>query len=129
MVDTIVYNSLEDPTQKRGNPTEMALLKYMMNCKIDVLSKRSEVKKIYQATFTSDRKRMSTIVELPNGKTVAFLKGASEYILETSDFFHDMETNTVTPMNYQKKKDFEAAIEKMANIIPTIQNRDTIFDS
>ena len=114
LINTIVFNSLEDPTQKRGNPTEMALLKYMMMCKIDVLARRSQCKKIFQATFTSDRKRMSTIVELENGKTFAFLKGASEYILETSDFFHDMESNSVTPMNYQKKKDFEAAIEKMA---------------
>jgi Ca2+ transporting ATPase len=113
-VNTIVYNSLEDPTQKRGNPTEMALLKYMMMCKVDVLAKRAEVKKLFQATFTSDRKRMSTIVQLENGKAYAFLKGASEYVLESCDFFHDTDTNSETPMNFQRKKEFESAIEKMA---------------
>ena len=113
-INTIVFNSNEDPTQKRGNPTEMALLKYIMMTKVDVLAKRDEATKVFQATFSSDRKRMSTIVTLPNGKTYAFIKGASEFILAISDFFHDLEKNTVTPMNAQLKKDFENAIEGMA---------------
>lgn len=113
-VNTIVFNSLEDPTQKRGNPTEMALLKYIMGCNMDVLNLRSKGNKDFQATFSSDRKRMSTIVTLPDGKTYAFIKGASEYILEISDYLHNLETDAVTPMNYQQKKDFEKSIEGYA---------------
>ena len=115
-LNTIIYNSLEDPTQKRGNPTEMALLKYLMMCDVDVLAIRNDpsVKKIFQATFTSDRKRMSTIVRLQNGRTFAFLKGASEYVLETSNYFHDLVKNTVVPLTTLKKKECEMAIEGMA---------------
>lgn len=78
LLNTIVFNSNEDPTQKRENLTEMALLKYIMATKVDVLTKRSEATKVFQATFSSDRKRMSTIVTFSNGQTYAFIKGASE---------------------------------------------------
>jgi len=114
LIETLVYNSIEDPTQKRGNPTEMALLKYVMMCGIDVVKKREEVKKVFQATFTSDRKRMSTVVLLNTGSTFALLKGASEYVLETCSHVHDMNTNEIVPLTPQSIKKYEMAIEGFA---------------
>jgi magnesium-transporting ATPase (P-type) len=40
--------------------------------------------KIFEASFSSDRKRMSTTVEI-DGKTYVYLKGASEFVLELCD--------------------------------------------
>lgn len=40
--------------------------------------------KIFEASFSSDRKRMSTTVEI-DGRTYVFLKGASEFVLDLCD--------------------------------------------
>ena len=38
---------------------------------------------------------MSTLVKLDNGKAYCFMKGASEYMIEVSDRFLDLETGKV----------------------------------
>ncbi len=43
-----------------------------------------------KAPFSSERKRMSTIVKLPDKKEQIFMKGASEYLIECSDKYHDL---------------------------------------
>ena len=83
-LNTIIFNSNEDPSQKVGNPTELALLRYFHLLKINVPEFRNKVKPIHKSPFSSDRKRMSTIVQV-DGKTYSFMKGASEYMLEISD--------------------------------------------
>ena len=45
---------------------------------------RGKAKKIFEASFSSDRKRMSTVVEV-DGKHYVFMKGASEYMIEICD--------------------------------------------
>jgi Ca2+-transporting ATPase len=39
-LNTIILNSTEDPSKKQGNPTELAMLKYLAKCGINVLSYR-----------------------------------------------------------------------------------------
>lgn len=41
-MNTVIFNSTEDPSKKDGNPTEMAILKYMVKCDIDVLKHREK---------------------------------------------------------------------------------------
>jgi len=115
LVHTIALNSLEDPNSKRGNPTEMALLKYLMGCGVNVVAMRDQFKTYFQATFSSDRKRMSTVIEMPDGKYIAFVKGASEYIISSCDYFHNMENNQIIPITFEMRKQFEGAIEGFAN--------------
>lgn len=62
----------------------MALLKYLSKCGINVLEYRQLGNKIFEASFSSDWKRMSTTVEI-EGKTYVYLKGASEFVLELCD--------------------------------------------
>ena len=88
-LDAIIYNSNEDPSKKDGNPTEMAILKYLSKCGIDVLEHRKKAEKIFEASFSSDRKRMSIIVKTPEGKTFIVMKGASEYIVDVCDYVLD----------------------------------------
>lgn len=57
-----MLNSDEDPKAKSGNPTEMALLKYIDANNINVVDYRTKNSKpLFQSPFTSSRKRMSKI--------------------------------------------------------------------
>jgi Ca2+ transporting ATPase len=113
-INTIVINSLEDPNVKKGNPTEMALLRYLHMTGIDVLKVRDSITKLFQAPFSSDRKRMSTIVKLGDGKTYAFIKGASEYILEISDKVLNLKTGEITSKDELVTHNIEGAIQHFA---------------
>jgi magnesium-transporting ATPase (P-type) len=62
----------------------LAILKYLAKCGVNVLEHRARGSKVFEASFSSDRKRMSTTMEI-NGKTYVFLKGASEFVLEICD--------------------------------------------
>ncbi|MCP5019832.1 MAG: HAD-IC family P-type ATPase [Ketobacter sp.] len=111
--NTIILNSLDDPTKKEGNPTEMAILKYMHASGVDVVNYRNQFKVDFQANFSSDRKRMSTIMQV-NGEHYAFMKGASEYVMEISDQYRDLETGEIVNIDYKLKNDMENAITHMA---------------
>lgn len=113
-LNTIVFNSIENPAHKDGNPTELAMLKLLQLNKIEVLPYREKGERIFQANFTSDRKRMSTIIKLPNGDQFIFLKGASEYILNTSDRFLELDAGNEIAITPQIKKAVEEGIEGMA---------------
>lgn len=79
-MNTIIFNSTDNPLKKEGNPTELATLKYMLKCDVDVLEYREKGEKIFEASFSSNRKRMSTVIKF-KGKHYIFTKGASEYML------------------------------------------------
>lgn len=112
---SILMNSTEDPNKKDGNPTEMAILKYLMKCNVDVVAERDKGTKLFEASFSSDRKRMSTIVKLPNGKTYAFMKGASEYIVDTSDTYLDLATSQLVQIKPELKTQLGDSIQHMAS--------------
>jgi len=92
LLNTIILNSLEDPSQNVGNPTEMALLKYFHLQSMNVVEYRGKYEIVHKGPFSSDRKRMSTIVRLDDGDYI-MMKGASEYMLEASENYHSMEDN------------------------------------
>lgn len=52
----------------------------MLKSEIDVLDYREKGEKIFEASFSSERKRMSTVIKF-KGKHYVFIKGASEYML------------------------------------------------
>ena len=45
---------------------------------------------MHEGPFSSDRKRMSTIIKLKDGSEYCFMKGASEYMLEVSNKLHSL---------------------------------------
>lgn len=66
-----------------GNPTECALLAIVKVWGVDWRKRRAEADVIHQLGFTSDRKRMSTLVRRGDG-LLLLVKGAPEVILERS---------------------------------------------
>lgn len=96
------------------------MLKYVAKCGINVLSYRQKGNKIFEASFSSDRKRMSTTVEI-EGKTYVFLKGASEFVLDLCDQIIDFKSGQILPKTPNTHGDIEKMIQKMAsNALRTI---------
>lgn len=46
---------------------------------------------------------MSTVIKLKDGKHFIFMKGASEYMINISDKYRNLETGEVVEMNYELK--------------------------
>ncbi|KAL8459955.1 hypothetical protein ACS0TY_031744 [Phlomoides rotata] len=68
-----------------GTPTESAILEYGLRLGGDFDEQRSVCKLLKVEPFNSERKRMSVLAALPDGKVRAFCKGASEIILKMCD--------------------------------------------
>ncbi|KAH6817726.1 autoinhibited isoform 4 [Perilla frutescens var. frutescens] len=65
-----------------GSPTESAILEYGLLIGGDFEEQRQVCKTLNVEPFNSEKKKMSVLVTLPDGKTRAFCKGASEIILK-----------------------------------------------
>jgi Ca2+-transporting ATPase len=66
-----------------GNGTEGSLLLWLHDCGLEYEQVRLRIPPIYQVHFSSDRKRMTSVVEI-DGRAVTLAKGAPEWILEHS---------------------------------------------
>lgn len=117
LLNTVILNSVEDPKKNSGNPTEMAILKYFHLNDFDVVQYRNNFKNnvVAQAPFSSDRKRMSTIINMSQNCNFVYMKGASEYMIEVSDSYHDLETNQIIPITKEMKEILNQSIYNMAN--------------
>ena len=81
-----------------GNSTEGSLINYLRDNGIDYNKIRDANPVLYQIHFSSDRKRMTTVIKL-GGELVVFVKGASEVILEQCKHFQtsDGHASDITP--------------------------------
>ncbi|KAK4412924.1 Calcium-transporting ATPase 4, plasma membrane-type [Sesamum alatum] len=68
-----------------GTPTESAILEYGLQLGGDFEELRRVCKLLKVEPFNSEKKKMSVLVALPDSKTRAFCKGASEIILKMCD--------------------------------------------
>ncbi len=114
LLNTVILNSKEDPASAIGNPTEMALLKFFHLQGMNVVDYRKNQKIVHEGPFNSDRKRMSTIIELDDGKQYVFMKGASEHMLKVCNKFHSLADNQVISMDADYKKKIEEGINSFA---------------
>ncbi len=68
-----------------GDPTEGALLVAAMKAGMDIAALNEDYPRVAELPFDSARKRMATIHRTPEGRLVAYVKGAPEIIMERSD--------------------------------------------
>lgn len=66
--------------QVLGNPTEGALLLWLNERGADYAALRSQVTRIEELPFSTERKYMATVVTSASGKKILYLKGAPEIV-------------------------------------------------
>jgi len=66
----------------KGDPTEGALVVAAAKAGLHIRETRLKSPRIEEIPFSSERKRMTTIHQMENGKRAAFMKGAPEVVLE-----------------------------------------------
>jgi P-type Ca2+ transporter type 2C len=82
----------------KGDPTEGAMVVAAAKAHIDQVEAGARNPRIEEIPFSSERKRMTTIHRMEDGRTVAFMKGASEFVLERcSHVFADGHPKPLTP--------------------------------
>ncbi|MDE7024773.1 MAG: HAD-IC family P-type ATPase, partial [Paramuribaculum sp.] len=64
-----------------GNPTEGALLLWMLSVGVDYRKLREECHVKEELPFSTERKFMATVARTPQGKTILYVKGAPEIVM------------------------------------------------
>jgi Ca2+-transporting ATPase len=96
----------------KGDPTEAALLVLGAKAGLTGNETREQYPRIGEFPFSSDRKRMTTIHKMEDGKRRAFMKGAPEVILDRCTSLRTGEE--LKPLDENERKKILAANEEMA---------------
>ncbi|KAL8489488.1 hypothetical protein ACS0TY_025401 [Phlomoides rotata] len=108
-----VVKNKDGKTSILGSPTESAILEYGLLLGGDFEEERRVCKILKVEPFNSEKKRMSVLVALPDGKARAFCKGASEIVLKMCD--KGINANgEVVELSVEKVSDISDAINGFA---------------
>jgi len=110
---TLNSNATYDGTRVLGDTTEGAII--VAAAKVGLAKKDLEASypRLHEVPFTSERKRMTTAHKTPDGRLVAYVKGAPEMVLDRATFiFKDGKAKKLTA---EDKKAILAMNENMAN--------------
>lgn len=97
----------------KGDPTEGALVVLAEKAGLKQQGTRLEAPRITELPFSSERKRMATVHRMPDGRHLAFVKGAPEVLLDrcVSAQRHDQQQ----PLTDASRAQILVANEQMAN--------------
>ena len=112
----ICCNSSADPDKEEGNPTELAMVNYMKACGVNTWDVRKKYDVIADEPFSSDRKRMSTLIKDDDDKELMLIKGASELILKSCDKLLDLSSGEIRTLDEAAKEDINYAIIQFAEM-------------
>ena len=65
-----------------GDPTETAMVQYALDHNMDIKAQLREYPRVEEVPFDSDRKLMSTIHQLPDGRYAVYVKGAPDQLIK-----------------------------------------------
>lgn len=99
------------PGEILGDPTEGALIYLARVFGIDHEDLEDEYPRLFEQPFDSDRKRMTTVHNMPEGLT-AFTKGAVDEMLPLCT--HLLTSNGIRPINDQDKENIRKLCFKMS---------------
>jgi len=109
-------NVINDKLTWVGNKTEQGILKFVKSSGRDYEAIRNSVPaaNVRQYPFSSEKKRMTTIVRGADGVLTAYFKGASEAILSMSSHYLDRNAVPVA-LSDSKRAMFDAVINDIAS--------------
>ncbi|XP_062231758.1 probable calcium-transporting ATPase 6, plasma membrane-type isoform X1 [Phragmites australis] len=97
-----------------GTPTEAALLEFGLSLQGDIYDEYNKFARVRIEPFNSVKKKMSVLIQLPNGGLRSFCKGASEIILGQCDSVLNSEGN-ITPLSEMQKQNVLNIINSFAS--------------
>jgi len=95
-----------------GDPTEIALFVAAQKGDFDHEELEEAYPRIGEVDFTSERKRMTTLHETPDGGRVAYTKGAPEVVLERCD--RELVDGEAVELTGKRREEIEARNEAFA---------------
>lgn len=112
-IGALCNNSSIDEPKILGDPTEAALLVAASKSGMKLQNLKEKYPRVSEIPFSSKRRLMTTIHQVPKIGQVAYLKGSPEKILELSKFIHIK--GTKKQLNETIKKNLLDQNEQMAN--------------
>jgi len=109
---TLCSNAHYDGKSVIGDTTEGALIVAAAKAGMTKENLESMYPRVQEVTFTSERKRMTTVHKSPEGKVFAYVKGAPETILERCDGI--LKDDKTTKLNGKERKHILGTNEEMA---------------
>src|SRR5690625_2241990 len=95
-----------------GDPTEVAMIQYTLDQGYDLKDELSLTPRIEEVPFESDRKLMSTIHQLEDGRYFVAVKGAPDQLLKRVS--HTFVQGEITPFTSQDEDHILKSNEKLA---------------
>ena len=102
----------EGKWQVKGDPTEGALVVAAVKAGLHQREARLEYPRIEELPFSAERKRMTTLHQMPDGKRTAFMKGAPEVVL--AQCTHYLQEGKLLKLEEPKKEAISRVAESMA---------------
>jgi len=102
----------EGKWQVKGDPTEGALVVAAVKAGLHQREVRLEHPRIEELPFSAERKRMTTLHQMPDGKRTTFMKGASEVVL--AQCTHYLQEGKLLKLEEPKKEAISRVAESMA---------------
>ena len=95
-----------------GNSTEGALLQWLREAGLEYAKLRLQFEPVYQIHFSSERKRMTTVMKY-NGRLAVLVKGAPEWVLANTTQYQTAD-GQARPWTPEARQAAEAAIKDSA---------------
>lgn len=107
-----VLQKAEDKWTIKGDPTEGALVVAAVKAGLHEKELRLENLRVEEIPFSSERKRMTTVHQMSDGKRMVFMKGAPEAVLQRCT--HIMEEDGIRELTGQERTRILGINEEMA---------------
>ena len=138
ILSTSFANDVESDNDLIGDPTEVAIIQYALNKGLNLKDALNQAPRVEEVPFDSERKLMSTIHKLDDGRYLVAVKGAPDQVVErVTGIFNNGQTTSFTEIDKKNILDANqqlagqalrvlAGAYKIIDDIPDIVNSETI---